>query len=699
MTSTQSSSAADAVAVRGHVERIVEGIDGVLWEATWPSLELLYVSPTATRLLGYPVVVWAHAPEFLTSVIHRDDADKIREGCEAAIQSGKNHRTRFRMIAAGGAEVRVQAIVHGVYDPDGVAVGVRGLLLDVTSAAETEDAVAKADRRWRTLLARSNDLSMILDQYGGLIDATPSLERYAGVASAAEFQGPLINMVHPEDRPQVIEAFGRAVTSSPSSTVHIDYRTALAEGGYVWVEVVYANHLDDPNIAGIVCNVRDITARRSAEEALRVAAYTDTLTGLPNRSGLQAALAEAGTDRALFLLDIDGFKDINDTLGHEIGDRVLREAARRLHVCTRPGDAVARLAGDEFAVLAVGCSTEAEMERTASVLLGAFEDAVVLDDVRLRVAVTMGAVLAEASDTPGRILRRADVALERARRQHREWSKWESGDEATASHLSLLADLHSAARDDAIGVAFQPKINLQTGVAIGVETLARWHHPDRGSVSPAEFIPLAEKSGLIRPLTTSVLRQALAAAALWRAEGLELSIAVNLSPTTLNDPDLVDGIARALATSGIPSSALVLELTESALAGSDDATTATLYGLHDLGVRLSIDDFGTGYSVLSYLKRLPITELKIDREFVTHAGTDSRDLAIAASVVDLAHRLGMTVVAEGVEDEATAELMRDIGCDVGQGFGLCQPMPQVDVAPWIIARGASVDLKATPSAP
>lgn len=405
-------SPADAQRVRSDVERIVDSLGGVLWEAAWPSLDIVYVSAAAERLLGYPTAVWEAAPELLDRVIHREDRQAMAEGCASAAASDGNHRFRLRMVAAGGAEVTVQVIAHGVFE-DGEPVAVRGLLLDVTAESEAEDAVAQADRRWRTLLARSPDLAMILGERGELIDATPSLMKYAGVSRAEDFHGPLLDMVHPEDRTQVIDAFGRASRAPTGTTVRLDYRTALAEGGFVWVEAVYANHLEDSSIRGIVCNVRDITARRAAEDALRAAAYTDALTGLPNRSGLQATLAEVTEVGALFLLDLDGFKEINDRHGHSTGDIVLREVACRLRQNLRQRDLVARFGGDEFVLVLADLQRPEEVaEAFAERVHDALREPIDLGGSGLRVGASIGmASHPHDGDSAQELLAAADRAM------------------------------------------------------------------------------------------------------------------------------------------------------------------------------------------------------------------------------------------------------------------------------------------------
>jgi diguanylate cyclase (GGDEF)-like protein len=422
-------------------------------------------------------------------------------------------------------------------------------------------------------------------------------------------------------------------------------------------------------------------ARHRAFATVAHQARHDALTGLPNRTQLEEAFHRRLAGRladetvALLLLDLDRFKDVNDALGHDVGDRVLMEVADRLRRTLRAGDVVARLGGDEYAVLAGGLHTPGDAEAVARAVLGALEAPFTTAGVSLQIAASVGIALAP---THGHdlttLLRRADLAMYQAKGNgdgYRFFRPDTPGD--NPADLILVADLRHAIEHGALTVAYQPLVDFATGRVVGAEALARWNHPQRGAIPPVEFIPLAEHTGLIRPLTRLVLGEAVAEAGRWHAQGLDLSVAVNLSVHALHDPELLPGLRTALAASGLPPGALVLELTESAFAHAE--STHPIRALHHLGTRLSIDDFGTGYSSVAYLKRLPVSELKIDQSFVRGLATDPQDRHIVAALVTLAHGLGLRVVAEGIEDQTIADACAALGCDTAQGYFYARPGP------------------------
>jgi diguanylate cyclase (GGDEF)-like protein len=419
------------------------------------------------------------------------------------------------------------------------------------------------------------------------------------------------------------------------------------------------------------------------------AALHDGLTGLPNRilytERLAAALAD-GQPLAVLLLDLDRFKEVNDTLGHQYGDALLQQVAARVGDVLRSGDTVARLAGDEFAVLLPGADPATAVtvaERVQHRLHRSFT----LSDVTVDVEASLGIALAPAhGDTAEALMRCADVAMYTAKDAKNGAVVYEP---ATAtqqpSRLLLLGDLRRALEQpDELVLHYQPKVRLPLGDLCGVEALVRWRHPTRGPVPPGEFIPVAENTGLVNLLTTHVLRQAVTQAAEWQARGLHLPVAVNLSTRCLVDPTLLDRVRRLLDEHALPAHLLRLEVTESAVMANPTLAQHTLTGLNRLGVRLSIDDYGTGYSSMAYLKRLPVDELKVDRSFVLHmTDGDNDDAILVRSAIDLGHNLGLTVVAEGVERPDHVAALQQLGCDVAQGYHYARPMPAPQLLTWI----------------
>ncbi|MFD7613819.1 putative bifunctional diguanylate cyclase/phosphodiesterase [Streptomyces sp. NPDC059828] len=431
-------------------------------------------------------------------------------------------------------------------------------------------------------------------------------------------------------------------------------------------------------------------ARARAEEQLR-----DPLTGLPNRQWLLertwAAIEEAegvGARSALVLIDLDRFRSVNDTLGHLAGDRLLLQIADRLRVALPRGAEAARLGGDEFAVLLPTADSTTSAQRVARHLVGQLSSPLDLDGLTLVLEASAGlAVFPDhALDAEG-LLRRADVAMYQAKRDRTGVEVYESKrDSNTPDRLGLLGDLRRALDAGEVELHYQPKVGFDGQVA-GLEALVRWVHPDRGRVPPDEFIAIAESSGLMPHLTEYVLETALGQVARWRAQGLHVPVAVNVSPRDVHTPGFAGAVAARLARHGVPAGALQLEITEHVLLEDPQRAADTLAGLAGHGVKMSLDDFGTGYSSLVHLRRLPVSELKIDRSFVARLAIDAQDAEIVRCTVDLAHSLGLLVVAEGVEDDETWERLRDLGCDAVQGWLVAAAMPPQETTAWLRARG------------
>ncbi|MCX3062679.1 putative bifunctional diguanylate cyclase/phosphodiesterase [Streptomyces beihaiensis] len=480
-------------------------------------------------------------------------------------------------------------------------------------------------------------------------------------------------------------------------------RTALARQGLVGVALL--------GIAPLICVVAtsrpvllplfavplialDSTlwiARARAEEQLR-----DPLTGLPNRQWLLertwTALDDAeriGARSALVLIDLDRFRSVNDTLGHLAGDRLLLQIADRLGTALPRGAEAARLGGDEFAVLLPVADSTTSAARVARGLVAALGSPLDLDGLTLVLEASAGlAVFPDhAVDAEG-LLRRADVAMYQAKRDRTGVEVYESKrDSNTPDRLGLLGDLRRALDAGEVELHYQPKVRFDGQVA-GLEALVRWVHPERGKVPPDEFIAIAESSGLMPHLTEYVLDTALAQVARWRAQGLRVPVAVNVSPRDVHTPGFAGAVAARLARHGVPAGALQLEITEHVLLEDPQRAADTLAGLTGHGVKMSLDDFGTGYSSLVHLRRLPVSELKIDRSFVARLAVDNEDAEIVRCTVDLAHSLGLLVVAEGVEDDETWERLRDLGCDAVQGWLVAAAMPPGETTAWLRARGA-----------
>ena len=433
-------------------------------------------------------------------------------------------------------------------------------------------------------------------------------------------------------------------------------------------------------------------------------AVTDDLTGLGNRrhlvdrlgAAIEATAAREG-QLALLLVDLDGFKELNDTLGHSAGDEVLRQIGPRLSQILREQDTLARLGGDEFAVV-LAPGDEATASAAGLRLRAALEQSFGVGGIRVHVDASIGIALfpEHARDALG-LLQRADVAMYEAKRMRTGHEVYLAArDRHSRDRLLLIGELHGALQAGQLVLHYQPKVDLRTGTVTGVEALVRWEHPDRGLLGPAHFLPLVEQSGLTRALTTFVLDRALDEIGERRRRGFDLTVAVNLGPADLLDLGLPSEVERLLEVRGFPAEQLVLEVSEDVVMTDIERTADVLDGLRATGARTALDDFGSGHAAISHLKRLKLDTLKIDRGFVMRLSEDARDAAIARSLVDLGRRLGMGVVAEGVEDEETGRSLADWGCDEAQGHLLARPMPAGELTAWLRAR-ASGTMEAWPS--
>jgi diguanylate cyclase (GGDEF)-like protein len=441
--------------------------------------------------------------------------------------------------------------------------------------------------------------------------------------------------------------------------------------------------------------------RRLIRQALH-----DPLTGLPNRELFADRVGQAirTADRemrpaALLLLDLDRFKDVNDTLGHHHGDQLLVEVGQRLFGALREADTVARLGGDEFAALLPGATAEGA-GAVADKLRAALQQPLSIDGVALDLDASIGiAVYPEHGNDAAELLQHADVAMYVAKQAHLRFLVYDPAvDQHSPRRLALLGGLRRALELDELVLHYQPKADLRSGEIRSVEALVRWQHPDHGLLGPGEFIPLAERTGLIHPLTHWVLDAALDQAAQWQRAGLPLSVAVNISTRCLLDPAFPDQITGQLATRQIPPDRLVLEITESAVMADPARALEVLGRLHSLGVGLAVDDFGTGYSSMAYLKELPVDELKIDRSFVSQMATSPSDAVIVRSTIDLGHNLGLHVVAEGVETQHAWQELTALGCDMAQGYYLGRPMPAADLEQQL-RQAAHIDAEPTTPLP
>ncbi len=565
--------------------------------------------------------------------------------------------------------------------------GVTGLAVDLTDRVQAE----AARERLAAIVEASED-SIIGMTPAGIIETWNMGATHLYGYTAEEAVGrPITILAIPAMQaaiPDFLRALEQGTVPSQDETMHL-----RKDGRMVDVSITASALKDEQGRVTTVATIaRDITLRKQAETALAHQASHDALTNLANRAALHDRLgrylAPPGQDFrtvALILLDLDQFKEVNDTLGHQVGDRLICAVSRRLEKALGAAEVIARLGGDEFAIVVPNVDI-AEAEAMAQLVLHTIEAPFVLDGQALAISASVGITITPQQGLDvSTLLRRADVAMYAAKRTRSGHAVYDpSMDQQGPRRLALLNDLQQALSADRLVLHYQPKIATQTGSLLGVEALLRWPHPEHGFIPPDQFILLAEQSGLIGPLTTWVLRRALEQYRLWQTAGISIPVAVNLSTRNLQDSRLPEIIADLLRQYSVSPEHLTLEVTETAVMADPVRARDVLTRLHDLGVRLSLDDFGTGYSSLGYLRDLPVDEVKIDKSFVRSIGNtdDAKDEAIVRAVILLSHALDLEVVAEGVEMGRTWDTLADLGCDTIQGYYTGKPMPAAALDQW-----------------
>jgi diguanylate cyclase (GGDEF)-like protein/PAS domain S-box-containing protein len=500
----------------------------------------------------------------------------------------------------------------------------------------------------------------------------------------------LADLVHPDDA-EVVGTVLAVAAQTPGGTATGIIRVRHAGGEWRHIETVGTGLLHDPTVRGIVLNTRDVSERELLEAELKHQAYHDPLTGLVNRGRFRTlvddALIRAGTDRqniTVLYLDLDGFKTVNDSLGHADGDQLLVETGTRLRNATRGGDSVARLGGDEFAILLEHVHSDSEAIIIADRVMAAMRRPFRLRGGNIVASASIGIARGDATSNADDLLRNADVAMYVGKRGQK------------GNYMVFRPEMYAAVRDRLtlenelrrdidrgnLALVFQPIIDIDTERVAGVEALVRWPHETRGILPPSEFIPLAEATGLIVPLGRWVLREACRLGATWRMQlpsGTPFTIAVNISGQQLQSSEITDDLVAALERSGLPPGSLMLEITESTVARDGDAALDRLRALKSLGVQLAIDDFGMGYSSLSSLERFPVDVLKIDKAFVSHVGADESRRSLARMIVALGDALALRTIAEGVERPEQATALSSMGCSFAQGYHYSRPVSPAEI--------------------
>ena len=643
---------------------------------------LVWANPAAERLFGVALEDAVGTPGL--DLVHPDDLEFAVLSLLSVREKVVGSPIEVRLLAHDGW--RLIELV-GAPMPGSVRGEVVLSLRDLTDRRRFEVA-ADDDARFRSLVHNSTTLTMLVCASGELTAASGALARLLGHDPGVAVGQPFVELVDPDDRDSVTAALAEA-TAAPAGAagaLSVEARLIRNDGGPpVPFELTIVNLVDDPTVAGLVVSGHDLTERMRLEQQLAHQALHDSLTGLANQSlfrdRVEHALTRVGRHGgrlAVLFLDLDDFKSVNDSLGHPAGDQLLVEVSRRVEQAIRATDTAARLGGDEFAVLLEDVGDDTEIVDVAERLLRAVRQTVTLDGTEVSTSVSIGVALADPSMSCDQLLRDADLAMYTAKRRGRgrfELYRQEMH-AAAVERLTLETELRHALERDELVVHYQPIIDLATGGVWGVEALVRWHHPIRGVLGPAAFIRAAEETGLIDELSRLVLSRACAQAGAWRRAAphlQDLSISVNLPAGLLHDPGLAQVVHEVLAEHELDADALILEITEGAMMHETEEVIANLVRLKAVGVRVAVDDFGTGYSSLAYLQRFPIDILKVDKCFVDGLGRTSADAELAQAIIRLAHALHLTPIAEGIERADQRERLRDLGCDLAQGYLFGRP--------------------------
>ncbi|MEA3075364.1 MAG: hypothetical protein QOF60_272 [Actinomycetota bacterium] len=568
-------------------------------------------------------------------------------------------------------------------------------------AARTHAEMAN-QQRFRSLVQNSSDVITVVDAAGVIRYQTPSVAQVFGYEPDELVGVALAKVVHPEDLRDVQRTLLETARSDSPSSQLVECRVQHADGSWRHVETAVSDRLADPQVGGMILNARDVTERKELEEQLAHQAFHDSLTGLANRAlfrnRIEHALARIRRQQnpiAVLLFDLDAFKTINDSLGHAFGDALLCAVAERLVALLRPSDTPCRLGGDEFAVLVEDLVGGLDATVVAERILEALRVPFLVDGKEVVTAASVGITIASSADHDADdLLRNADVAMYTAKSRGRNRCELfkPSMHQAMLDRLDLEADLRRALDRGEFVLHYQPTVSLASGWISGMEALVRWNSPERGLVPPAMFIPVAEDTGLIVSLGLWVLEEACRQAVAWKHEfgsDAPRTMSVNLSARQLQDEGLVADVAAILERSGIRPEHVVLEITESAVMSDAAAMTARLHELKSLGVRLAIDDFGTGYSSMSYLCSFPIDILKIDRSFVHGVRDEPQKMGIVRTIVELGRILDLQTVAEGIELSEEHQQLRDLECDLGQGYWFARPLSVEQAVELLSAQAAA----------
>jgi len=663
---------------------LFEGVPLGLYRTT-PDGRMLDANSALVRILGYPSLKALLETNVADIYFDPEDRRRWQRTIMGAI-SPQSFEARVRRFDASVIWVRFSVRAFRV--EGGEILRYEGALEEVTDRRHAEEALRASEERFRSLVQNASDLISILDPDGIVRYESPSHKRFLGISPEDHAGRNVRDLVHPDDREVVDEAL-RKLISQPEEVVTFEYRLRHLDGSWRVLESTASNLLGQPAVSGIVLNSRDITDRKQAEEKLLHDALHDELTGLPNRAlfmdrlrqSMERSRREPERLAVVLFLDLDRFKIVNDSLGHLVGDELLIQIADSLAAVLRPADTIARVGGDEFAILLEGGRDVSDAVRVADRIHERLSEPINLGGHEVFITASIGiAVHTPEYERPEDLLRDADTAMYRAKASGRACHVVFNRvmHRFVMARLQLETDLRRAVDRGQLRIHYQPFIDLASGDVAGFEALLRWHHPRRGLLPPDEFLSVAEETGLIVPMGRYVLAEGcrqIRELQRKHPEMASLKLSVNLSNKQFFQADLFEQILEALAVSGLEPSCLGLEITEGVIIRHADSAASRFSRLKSMGVQLYLDDFGKGYSSLNYLHRFPMDILKIDRSFTSRIEDAEGNLAIVKAIVTLAHQLGMEVVAEGIQTPEQAAKLRTLGCEYGQGFFFSEPVP------------------------
>ena len=659
----------------------------------------LYISPQIEDLMGYPREAWLNDDELWLQVLHPDDRDRQAREDELARSTLSPLFAEYRMITRDGRVIWVSEKAQVVVNDETGVAHWQGVMVDITDRKRTEEALAASEEQFRSMFDAASIGVMTLALDGSILEANRMLEQVCDYAAGALHGRPLVDYLEESDGVCMAIA---SLCAGETDRCEVEHRFRRRDGSLMWCRTVMALVRDASHVpTPVVAMLEDISDRKQAEHDLLHRTLHDSLTELPNRlyfyESVTQAISAAGEQRqlAILLIDLDRFKEINDTLGHHYGDLLLCEFAGALRRHLRPPDTLARLGGDEFALL---LHVDGDAASAAASALARIEDLVaqpyVVEGLPLSIEASIGvACFPQDGESVDELLRYADIAMYSAKASgvgHAFYEPNGNGNGQDPRRLGILGELRRAIAEHELVLHYQPKLDLRSKLIDRVEALVRWQHPRDGLVLPAHFIPLAEQTGLIKPLTLYVLETALAQCRSWLDAGRSIGISVNISPRNLNDPNFPNDVEKLLRRYDVPAEHLLLEVTERGIIADPARAEATLRLLSELGVRIALDDFGAGHSSLAFLARLPLDQIKIDRSFVTDLIADSGDDVIVRSIISLGHELGLEVVGEGVETPEVQTRLEEYGCDLVQGFQLTRALPADELEQWLEQQASRV---------